>query len=115
MNSQPHENELSPAHKLFNCPIRTYLPSVKLQPKPSNIKTALESETQNRISTIKPGDTVRKKTDKRENWDKKRSVIASNGRSSSYIVLNEKGNLIIRNCCHLIPANKKFIVKTKLW
>ena len=28
-----------------------------------------------------------------------------------YNVLNEKGNLIIRHCRHLIPANEKFIVK----
>ena len=28
-----------------------------------------------------------------------------------YNVLNEKGNLIIRKDCHLIPTNEKFIVK----
>ena len=113
MNSQPDENELSPAHKFFNRPIRTDLLSVKLQLKPFNIKTAIESETQNRILTIKPGDTVRIKTDEKETCDKKRSVIAPNGCPSSYNVLNEKGNLMIRNCCHLIPANEKFIFKTK--
>ena len=56
LNSQPDENDLSPAHKLFNHLIRTNLPSVKPQAKPGTIKTAIELETQNRLSTLKPGD-----------------------------------------------------------
>ena len=63
LNSQPDENGLSPAHKLFNCPIRTNLPSAKPQPKPSTTNTAIEPETQNRLSTLKSGDTVRIRTD----------------------------------------------------
>ena len=35
LNSQPDENGFSPAHKLFNRPIHTNLPSAKPQPKPS--------------------------------------------------------------------------------
>ena len=53
----------------------------------------------------KPGDSVRIRTDEEKSWDKKRSVIASNDRPCSYNVLNEKGNLIIRNHCHFIPTN----------
>ena len=97
MNSQPYENGLSPSHKLLNRPIRTNLPSVEPQPKPSTTNTAIEQETQNRLSTLKPGDTVRRRTDEEKTWDKKGSVIAPNDRPRSYNVLNEKGNLIIRN------------------
>ena len=71
MNSQPDENGLSPAHKLLNRPIRTNLPSSKPQPKPSTTNTAIEPETQNRLSTLKRGDTVRIRTDEEKNWDKK--------------------------------------------
>ena len=35
LNSQPDENGLSPAHKLFNRPIHTNLSSIKSQPKHS--------------------------------------------------------------------------------
>ena len=43
--------------------------------------------------------------------DKKGSVIAPNDHPHLYKVFNEKGNLIITNCHHLIPTNEKFIVK----
>ena len=111
LNSQPDENRLSPPHKLFNRPIRTNLPSAKPQPKPSTTNTAIEPQTQNRLSTLKPGDTVRIRTDEEKTWDKKGSVIAPNDRPRSYNVLNDKGNLIVRNPHHFIPTNKKFIVK----
>ena len=111
MNSQPDKNGLSRAHKLFNRPIRTNLPSAKPQPKPSTTNTAIEPEIQNHLSTLKPGDTVRIRTDEEKTWYKKGSVIAPNDRPRSYNVLNEKGNLIIRNRRHLIPANEKFSVK----
>ena len=111
MNSQPDKNSLSPAHKLFNRPIRTNLPFVKPQPKPSTTKAAIEPETQNCLSTLKPGDTVRIITDEEKTWDKKGSVSAPNDHPCLYNVLNEKGNLIIRNRRNLIPTNEKFIVK----
>ena len=111
MNSQPDQNGLSLAHKLFNRSIRTNLPSVKPQPKSSTTKTAVESETQNRLSTLKPRDTVKIRTDEEKTWDKKGSIIAPNGRPRSYNVLNEKGNLILRNRRHLIPTSEKLIVK----
>ena len=111
MNSQLDENGLSPAHKLFNRPIRTTLPSAKPQSKPSTTNTASERETQNRLSNLKPGDTVRGRTDEEKTWDKKGSVIAPNDRPRSCNLLNKKGNLTIRNRRHLIPTNEKFIVK----
>ena len=73
-------------------------------------KTATEPETQNCLSTLKSGD-ARIRTDEEKTWDKKGSVIAPNDRPRSYNVLNEKGNLIIRNRRHLIQTNGKFIVK----
>ena len=110
LSSQPDENGLSPAHTLLNRPIRANLPSVKPQPEPSTTKTAIEPETQNCLSTLKSGD-ARIRTDEEKTWDKKESVVAPNDRPRSYNVLNEKRNLIIRNHCHLIPTNGKFIVK----
>ena len=44
LNTQPDENRLSTAHKLFNHPIRTNLPSAKPQSKPSTTNTAIEPE-----------------------------------------------------------------------
>ena len=111
LTTQFQIKELSPAHKLFNRPIRTNLPSAKPQPKPSTTNTEIEPETQIRLLTLKPGDTIRIRTDEEKAWDKKGSVIAPNDRPRSYNVLNDKGNLIIRNPHHLIPTNKKFIVK----
>ena len=102
---------LSPAHKLFKSPIRTNVPSAKPQPKPSTTKAAIEPKTQNRLSILKPGDTVRIRTDEEKTWDRKGSLITPKDRPRSYNVLNEKGNLIIRNRRHLIPTNERFIVK----
>ena len=108
LNSQSDKNGFSLAHKLFNRPIRINLPSAKPQPKPSTTTTVIEPETQNRLSTLKSGNTVRIRVDKEKTWDKKGSVIAPNDRPCLYNVLNEKGNLIIRNPRHLIPTNEKF-------
>ena len=80
MNSQLDENGFLPAHKLFHRPIRTNLPSVKPQFKPSTTKTATEPESQNRLSTLKPGDTVGIGTEEEKTWDNKGSVIAQNDR-----------------------------------
>ena len=111
LNSQPDENGLSLTHKLFNRPIRTNLTSAKPHPKTSTTNTATEPETQNRLSSLKPGDTVRIITDEEKTWEKKRSDFAPINPPRSYNILNEKGNLIIRNSRHLIPSNEKFIVK----
>ena len=108
MNSQSDENGFSLARKLFDRLIRINLPTAKPQPKPSTTTTAIEPETQNRLSTLKCGNTVRIRVNKEKTWDKKGSVIAPNDRPCLYNVLNEKGNLIIRNPRHLIPTNEKF-------
>ena len=48
LNSQPDKNRLPLAHKLFNRQIRTYIPSVKLQPKPSTTDAAIWRYRQNK-------------------------------------------------------------------
>ena len=63
------------------------------------------------LSTSKPVDTVRIRVDKEKTWNKKGPVIALNDHPCLYNVLYGKGNLTIRNRCHLIATNKKFIVK----
>ena len=105
LNSQPDENGLSPVHKLFNSSICNNIPSTRTQPKPSTTNTAIEPETQNHLSTLKPGDTIRIRTNKEKTWDEKGSVFAPNDLPRSNNVLNEKGNLIIKDCHHLIPTN----------
>ena len=44
-------------------------------------------------------------------WDKKDIVMKQINRPRSYDVLNENGNVIIRNCRYLIPTNEKFTEK----
>ena len=51
LNFQPDENGLSPAHKLFNRPIRTNLTSAKPQPISFTTNAGIEPESQNRLST----------------------------------------------------------------
>ena len=111
MNSQPGKNGLSSVYKSFNCLFHANVPSVKPKHKPSTTKTAFESVIQNRLPTLKPGDTTKIKIDKENIWDKKGSVIARNYCPHSYKVLNKKSNLIIRSRLHLIPTTEKFIVK----
>ena len=106
LNSQPVKNGLSPAYKLFYRPIRTNVPSVKPQPKTSAAETGIDPKTQNRLPTLKYGDTVRIRTDEEKTWDKIESVIASNDRPRSYNSINKKGKLIIRNRCHLIVEHE---------
>ena len=80
MNSQPEENMLSPAHKLFNCPIRPNILPVKRQsrPKSSTTKAVIDPETQNRLSTLEPEHTIRIRTSEQKTWNKKGSVISRN-------------------------------------
>ena len=81
------------------------------EPKPSTTETAIEPETQNRLPTLKRGETVRIRTGELKIWDKKGSVIARNDRPRLYNVLNKNDNLIFRNRHHSIPITKKLFVK----
>ena len=85
-----------------NYPIHTNLPSAKSQPTPS----AIQQLNQNHVSTLKPGDARRMRTNEEKTWDKKGSVIAPNDCPHTYNILNEKGNLIIINCYHLFQQMK---------
>ena len=111
MNSQPDKNGLSLVHDLFNCPICTNITSLNAKPQPFITKIEIEPEIQNWLPTLKPADTIRIRTDEEKNWDKKESGIARNDHPRSYNVLNEKGNLIIRNRRHIITTNEKCVVR----
>ena len=63
------------------------------------------------LPNISQGNTVRIRTDEQNLWDKKGIVIKQTNRPRSYDVLNENGNVMIRNRRHLIPTNKKFTEK----
>ena len=54
---------------------------------------------------------LRIRTDEQNLWDKKGIVIKQNKRPRSHDVLNENGNVMIRNSRHLIPTNEKFTEK----
>ena len=63
------------------------------------------------LPNISQGNTVRIRTDEQNLWDKKGIVIKQTNRPRSYDVLNENGNVMIRNRRHLISTNKKFTEK----
>ena len=113
LNSQPNENGTSPAQKLFNSQLRTNLPSVKpLLPQNSFVtETPRPRKTTHSLPNISQGNTIRIRTDEQNLWDKKGIVIKQNNRLQSYDVLNENGNVMIRNRRHLIPNNEKFTEK----
>ena len=110
LNSQPNENGISLAKKLFNRQLRINLPSVKpLLPQNSFItKTSTPRETTHSLPNIPQGNTVSIRNDEQNLWDKTSIAIKQNNRPRWYNVLNENGNVIIINLRHLIPTNEKF-------
>ena len=54
---------------------------------------------------------MRIRTDEQNLWDKKGIVVSQNNRPQSYGILNERGNILARNCRHLIPTTEKFNIK----
>ena len=113
LSSQPSENGISPAQKLFNRQLRTNLPSVKpLLPQNSFVTETLRPrKTTHSLPNISQGDTVRISTNEQNLWDKKGIVIKQNNQPQSYDVLNKKGNAMIGSRRHLIPTNEKFTEK----
>ena len=79
-NSQPNENGISPAQKLFNRQLRTNLPSVKpLLPQNSFVtETPRPQKTTHSLLNISQGNIVRIRTDEQNLWDKKDIVIKQN-------------------------------------
>ena len=99
LNSLPDQNGTSPAEKLFGRKLRATLPSLI----PSTQSTAAEKHTitQNlgcNLPEIAPGKTVRIRTDEQNIWDKKGIVVSQNNRPRSCDILNERGNILTRNC-----------------
>ena len=56
------------------------------------------------LLNISQENTVRIRIDDQNLWDKKGIVVNQNNRLRSYEILNKNGNVIFRNCRHLIPA-----------
>ena len=54
---------------------------------------------------------MRIRTDEQNLWDKKGIAVSQNNRPRSYGILNERGNILARNCRHLIPTTEKFNIK----
>ena len=77
LNSQPNENGISPAQKLFNRQLRTNLPSVKaLLPQNSFVtETPRPRKTTHSLPNISQGNAVRIRTDEQNLWDKKGIAI----------------------------------------
>ena len=50
---------------------------------------------------------MRIRTDKQNLRDKKDTVVNQND-PRSYDILNKRGNILVRNRCHLIPTTEKF-------
>ena len=73
LNSQPNENGISRAQKLFNCQLRTNLPSVKplLSQNSFVTETPRPRKTTHSLSNISQGNTVKICTDKQNLCDKK--------------------------------------------
>ena len=80
LNSQPNENEILPAQKLFNHQLRTNQPSVKpLLPQNSFVtETPRPQKTTHSLLNISQGNIVRIRTDEQNLWDKKDIVIKQN-------------------------------------
>ena len=77
LNSQPNENGISPAQKLFNRQLRTNQPSVRpLLPQNSFVtETPRPHKTTHSLPNISQGNTVRIRTNEQIIWDKKGIVI----------------------------------------
>ena len=77
LNSQPNENGISPAQKLFIRQLRTNQPSVRpLLPQNSFVtETPRPHKTTHSLPNISQGNTVRIRTNEQIIWDKKGIVI----------------------------------------
>ena len=112
LNSLPDQNGTSPAEKLFGHKLRTTLPS--LIPSIQSTATEKHTITQNlgrSLPEIAPKKTGQIQTDKQNIWDKKGIVVCQNNLPRLYDILNERGNILTRNCRHLLPTTKKFNIK----
>ena len=113
LNSQPNEKGVSPAQKLLSCQFCTNLPLVKLLLSQNSFVTETPSpwKTTHSLPNISQGNVIRICTDEQNLWDKKGIVIKQSNRPRPYHVINENGNVMIRNRRHLIPTNEKFTKK----
>ena len=112
LNSQPDQNETSPAEKLFGDKLRTILPSlIPFTQSTTTEKHTVAHNLKLNLPEIAPGTTVWIRTDKQNLWDKKGIVVSQNNRPRSNNILNERGDILARNRRHLIPTTEKFNIK----
>ena len=71
-------------------------------------ETSRPYKTTHSLLNISLRNTTRIHADEQNLWNKKGIVIKQNNWPESYHVLNENGNVMIRNCRHLILTNQKF-------
>ena len=64
------------------------------------------------LTNIKPGTTVRIRTDKEISWSQKGKVVRKCKQPRAYLVMNEKGNIVRRNRRHLLPTKESFKATT---
>ena len=120
LNSTPDDKGFSPAFKLMGRKVRTNLPSAKMndanisaQQKPVGVDIANRKPVEGGkdLNPIKPGCTVRIRTDKQSDWMDKGVVVQKCPEPRSYLVKNQKGNVVRRNRKHLLPTKEKYEVQ----
>ena len=108
LNSQSDQNVTSSAQKLFGHKLRTTLPS--LIPFTQTMTTENHTVTHSlkcNLPEIAPGTAVQIRTNEQNLWDKKGIAVGQNNWPPSHNILNERGNILARNCRHLIPTTEK--------
>ena len=111
LNSSPNSSGMSPASIMYNRNPRTRLPSAIPNRKHYSKSKVDNDEYRNKIKDlthIKPNTVVRIRTDREKDWKQTGKVLQKSSEPRSYLVLNEKGNIVRRNRKHLIPTNDEF-------
>ena len=107
-NSKPDKNRTSPTEKWLCHKLRTTLPL--LIASTESVAPEKPTVTQNlrlKIAQIYPRNIG---TDRKNLWEKE-GIVSQNNCSWSYNTLNEGGNVLARNCCHLIQTTERFNIK----
>ncbi len=111
LNTTPGNDGNSPAYKMYHPNLRTTFPTGAVPPFNliSKVKDAYDQHARN-LKSFKPGTTVRIRTDKQQSWSQKGRAVQKCRELRTYIVLNEKGNMVRRNRRHLLPTQEPFKV-----
>ena len=69
---------------------------------------SIKDDIVHKLPEITPGTTVWIWTDEENLWGKKGIIVSQNNQPQLYNILNERGNILAKNRCHIIPTTKKF-------